>query len=206
MNVAAMFRHYVARPQEYLAITGLGIQDVELSKESYILWPFQKCTRIYVSPINYNFQIEDKCADNQPFILKLSFKMCPNVNDKVALLNYAKFVYPNEKISNTSRAYLRMKKIIIGEFRRVAASMTREELLKDTQVFEKPVNKIQLGFKQFGLAISDVLIKIEVSRKVSPLASKKVASYYESIEQIRRRTQQIRRRNQIGISCLLISC
>ncbi|CAK7344139.1 unnamed protein product [Dovyalis caffra] len=46
----------VAGPSEYLAITGSGITDIKLSKKAWI-WPFQKCVKFDVSPVNYTFQL-----------------------------------------------------------------------------------------------------------------------------------------------------
>ncbi|PON50480.1 Flotillin family [Trema orientale] len=147
-----MKRHYVARPQEYLAITGLGIKDMKLAKEYYI-WPLiQKCTRISVSSITCPIRVEAKSAENIPFILSAIFKMCPPIDDKIALLCYAKFVYSNKNIPNL--AYDRIERIIKSEILNVAASMRKDDTFKEEAVY-----KIQLRLNQFGLIIYDAFFE-----------------------------------------------
>ncbi|PON95411.1 Flotillin family [Trema orientale] len=54
---------HVAGPNEYLAITGLGIKDMKLCKKAYVLPLFQKCTHIYISPVICAFRVEAKSVE-----------------------------------------------------------------------------------------------------------------------------------------------
>ena len=43
----------IADANEYLVITGQGIEDVKITKKAWI-WPFQRCSRISVLPADYS--------------------------------------------------------------------------------------------------------------------------------------------------------
>ncbi|PON34371.1 Flotillin family [Trema orientale] len=163
-----MYRYHVARPHEYLAITSLGINDMKLCKDAYI-WPlFQKCIRIYVFPTICTFRVMAKSADDVTFIMTTSFEMGPRVDDKIALLLYAKLVYPCEKISLHNHAHKRVYDVIKVDIRAIASLMTIEEICKDFEAFkEKILHKIELQLIQFGLVVLKVVdVKKRVLEKI----------------------------------------
>jgi hypothetical protein len=43
----------IADANEYLVITGSGIEDVKITKKAWV-WPFQRCSRISVLPDDYS--------------------------------------------------------------------------------------------------------------------------------------------------------
>ncbi|KAL5578277.1 hypothetical protein UlMin_019976 [Ulmus minor] len=147
----------VAGPSEYLAITGARVRDIKLSKKAFV-WPFQKCYRFDVTPVNYTFQVQAMSAEKLPFILPAVFTIGPRVNDTEALLLYAKLLSTHEKESNHVNELV--QGIIEGETRVLAASMTMEDIFKGTKEFKREVfEKVQLELNQFGLLIYNANVK-----------------------------------------------
>lgn len=91
--------YWVAGPSEILAITGWGIEDINLAKKKW-LWPGQKVIRVDISPVNYTFQVQAMSAEKLPFILPAVFTIGPRVDSDEAMLKYAKLISPHDKQSN----------------------------------------------------------------------------------------------------------
>ena len=105
-----------------------------------LLRPFQKCTHKDVSLVTYSFRVEAKSSDSLPFITKASFKIFPSINYKVAFND--------------------LERIIKGEICIVAASMTMNEIFKNSKVFKVNIlDKVQLQLNQFGLMIYDAIFE-----------------------------------------------
>ncbi|XVE97378.1 hypothetical protein REPUB_Repub03eG0014500 [Reevesia pubescens] len=150
-----MFR--VASASQYLAITGVGIEDIKLAKKSWI-WPGQCCTRFDVTPVNYTFEVQAMSAEKLPFILPAVFTIGPRVDDEESLIKYAKLMSPHDKLSNHVNELV--QGVIEGETRVLAASMTMEEIFRGTKEFKKEVfEKVQLELNQFGLLIYNANVK-----------------------------------------------
>jgi len=47
----------IAKPDEYLAITGMGISTVHITKAAWV-WPFQRCMRFSVRPHDYAMHLQ----------------------------------------------------------------------------------------------------------------------------------------------------
>lgn len=147
----------VASPTELLAVTGWGIRDIKLVKKAYV-WPFQKCTRVDLSPVNYTFEVQAMSAEKLPFILPAVFTIGPQVEDQEKVLLYAKLLSSHDKQSNHVNELV--QGVIEGETRVLAASMTMEEIFKGTKEFKKEVfEKVQLELNQFGLLIYNANVK-----------------------------------------------
>ncbi|EOA22408.1 hypothetical protein CARUB_v10003046mg [Capsella rubella] len=147
----------VARASQYLAITGGGIEDIKLSKKSWV-FPWQKCTVFDVSPVNYTFKVQAMSAEKLPFVLPAVFTIGPRVDDTEALILYARLISPHDKQSNHVNELV--EGVIEGETRVLAASMTMEEIFKGTKEFKKEVfDKVQLELDQFGLVIYNANVK-----------------------------------------------
>jgi len=152
-----MVSYKVARPSEYLAITGWRIDDIKLAKKAFIL-PGQKCARVDVSPVNYTFQVQAMSAEKLPFVLPAVFTIGPRVDDLESLVRYAKLLSPHDK--NSNHVVELVEGVIEGETRVLAASMTMEEIFKGTKEFKKEVfEKVQLELNQFGLVIYNANVK-----------------------------------------------
>ncbi|KAL3502197.1 hypothetical protein ACH5RR_036646 [Cinchona calisaya] len=144
-----MFR--IAKATEFLVITGLNIDDIKITKKA-LVWPFQKCRLIDVSPINYTFEVNAMSAEKLPFLLPAVFTIGPRVDDHESLTKFAKLLSNHEHDSNNVRELV--QGIIEGETRVIAASMTMEEIFKGTKDFKKEVfDKVQIELNQFGLLI-----------------------------------------------------
>ncbi|KAJ4707827.1 Flotillin [Melia azedarach] len=147
----------VASASEYLAITGVGIDDVKLAKKSWV-FPGQSCTVVDISPVNYDFEVRAMSAEKLEFELPAVFTIGPREEDQFSLLKYAKLIAPKDKQSVHVKEIV--KGIIEGETRVLAASMTMEEIFKGTKQFKQEVfEKVQLELNQFGLVIYNANIK-----------------------------------------------
>ncbi|KAL1224251.1 Flotillin-like protein 2 [Cardamine amara subsp. amara] len=147
----------VAKASQYLAITGAGIEDIKLSKKSWV-FPWQSCTVFDVSPVNYTFKVQAMSAEKLPFILPAVFTIGPRVDDDKALILYARLISPHDKESNHVNELV--EGVIEGETRVLAAAMTMEEIFKGTKEFKKEVfDKVQLELNQFGLVIYNANVK-----------------------------------------------
>ncbi|KAG1361141.1 putative Flotillin-like protein 1 [Cocos nucifera] len=151
------FSYKVANASEYLAITGLGIQDVKLAKKGWIM-PGQSCTVFDVSPVNYTFEFQAMSAEKLPFLLPSVFTIGPRVDDRDSLMKYAKLISPHDKLSNHVKELV--QGVIEGETRVLAASMTMEEIFRGTKSFKEEVfEKVQLELNQFALLIYNANVK-----------------------------------------------
>ncbi|KAK1368285.1 Flotillin-like protein 3 [Heracleum sosnowskyi] len=147
----------VAGPSEYLAITGLFIHDVQLAKKKYV-YPFQKCVKFDISPVNYNFNVQAMSAEKLPFVLPAVFTIGPRVDDHDSLMLYAKLVSSHDRHSNHVNDLV--MGVIEGETRVLAASMTMDEIFRGTKQFKQQVfDQVQLELNQFGLLIYNANVK-----------------------------------------------
>ncbi|XP_010244754.1 PREDICTED: flotillin-like protein 4 [Nelumbo nucifera] len=147
----------VASASQYLAITGVGIDDIKLEKKAWIL-PGQSYTVFDISPVNYTFEVQAMSAEKLPFILPAVFTIGPRADDETSLLKYAKLMSAHDKLSAHVKELV--KGVIEGETRVLAASMTMEEIFKGTKEFKQEVfEKVQLELNQFGLLIYNANVK-----------------------------------------------
>ncbi|XP_031480755.1 flotillin-like protein 4 [Nymphaea colorata] len=147
----------VAKPAEYLAITGYGIKDIKLAKKAWIL-PGQSCITFDVSPVNYTLEVQAMSAENLPFLLPAVFTIGPRVDNPESLLKYARLIPSHAKPSSHVKELV--EGIIEGETRVVAASMTNKELFKGTKGLKSELlTKVQLELNQFGLLLYHANVK-----------------------------------------------
>lgn len=147
----------VARASEFLVITGIGINELKITKKA-LVWPLQKCRVIDVTPVNYTFEVNAMSAEKLPFLLPAVFTIGPCVNDPEGLVKYAKLLSHHQRDSHDVKDLV--QGVIEGETRVLAASMTMEEIFKGTKDFKKEVfDKVQLELNQFGLLIYNANIK-----------------------------------------------
>ncbi|KAL2548607.1 Flotillin-like protein 1 [Forsythia ovata] len=147
----------VASASEFLVITGVGINDIKISKTAWV-FPGQSCTIFDISPVNYTFEVQAMSAEKLPFILPAVFTIGPRIDEDASLIKYAKLISPHDKLSNHVKELV--QGIIEGETRVLAASMTMEEIFKGTKEFKQEVvEKVQLELNQFGLLIYNANVK-----------------------------------------------
>nr|XP_009603138.1 flotillin-like protein 6 isoform X3 [Nicotiana tomentosiformis] len=155
-NSANMW-YRIARASEFLVITGIGINELKITKKA-LVWPLQKCRVIDVTPVNYTFEVNAMSAEKLPFLLPAVFTIGPCVNDPEGLVKYAKLLSHHQRDSHDVKDLV--QGVIEGETRVLAASMTMEEIFKGTKDFKKEVfDKVQLELNQFGLLIYNANIK-----------------------------------------------
>ncbi|PON45951.1 hypothetical protein TorRG33x02_327360 [Trema orientale] len=144
-----MKRFFADRTDEYLTNTNLGSQD-------------------YVTPVIKPFPIDIRCSDPKtPFTLRATFKLRSPPDNKAALLLLAKFIYPNDKISNLSVACERLESILVpirivarkrlstiimGEAYCIVVSMPDKEVIEENNLFnDKFITKYNFDLTDLGL-------------------------------------------------------
>jgi flotillin len=78
-----MASYKVAAPDEYLAITGMGIKSVRICKSAWV-FPFQRCTRFSVHPHDYAMNLQAMTKEKLQFMLPVVFTVGPDVNSRGA--------------------------------------------------------------------------------------------------------------------------
>lgn len=73
----------IAAPDEYLAITGMGIKNVHITKTAWVL-PFQRCKRFSVQPHDYGMNLQAMTKEKLQFLLPVVFTIGPDVNARGA--------------------------------------------------------------------------------------------------------------------------
>ncbi|KAF8960589.1 hypothetical protein BGZ46_001539 [Entomortierella lignicola] len=145
----------VARANEYLVITGYGIDDVKLAKKAFIL-PGQKSQPIDISPINYSFDVQAMSSEKLPFILPAVFTIGPH-DERDSLIKYGKLL---SGVKTDKELHELLKGVIEGETRVLAAAMTMEQIFQGTKKFKQQVyDKVQIELEHFGLRIYNSNIK-----------------------------------------------
>ncbi|KAK3997850.1 hypothetical protein QBC44DRAFT_46222 [Cladorrhinum sp. PSN332] len=78
-----MASYRIAAPDEYLAITGMGIKNVKITKAAWV-WPFQRCMRFSVQPHDYAMNLQAMTKEKLQFLLPVVFTVGPDINDRGA--------------------------------------------------------------------------------------------------------------------------
>ncbi|OLN87332.1 Flotillin-like protein 2 [Colletotrichum chlorophyti] len=73
----------IAAPDEYLAITGMSVKTVKITKASWV-WPFQRCMRFSVQPHDYAMNLQAMTKEKLQFLLPVVFTVGPDVNQRGA--------------------------------------------------------------------------------------------------------------------------
>ncbi|KAK4222542.1 Flotillin-like protein 1 [Podospora fimiseda] len=78
-----MASYRIAAPDEYLAITGMGVKNVKITKAAWV-WPFQRCMRFSVQPHDYAMNLQAMTKEKLQFLLPVVFTVGPDINDRGA--------------------------------------------------------------------------------------------------------------------------
>lgn len=172
----------IAQPSEYLAITGLGVKSVKITKASWV-WPLQRCMRFSVQPRDYALELTAMTIEKLQFSLPVVFTIGPDVNQRGAntsssdvgnedirredrgdsLMKYAMLLADadnNGKESAAQHVTNIIKGIIEGETRVLVSSLTMEELFTNREEFKKRIfRNIQGELDNFGLRIWNANVK-----------------------------------------------
>ncbi|KAH8425586.1 flotillin domain protein [Aspergillus melleus] len=163
-------RYAIARPSEYLVLTGAGIDDIRIAKKAIVM-PWQRCARFSVAPFDFSLNLQAMTVEKLQFALPAVFTIGPE-NDHEALRKYALLLSGSTEEHNMARReninsqerkdHVQdiVKGIIEGETRVIVSSMTMEEIFKERLVFKNNViDNVQKELKQFGLKIYNANVK-----------------------------------------------
>ncbi|KAK3377163.1 hypothetical protein B0T24DRAFT_236187 [Lasiosphaeria ovina] len=78
-----MATYKIAAPDEYLAITGMGVKSVKITKAAWV-WPFQRCMRFSVQPHDYSMNLQAMTKEKLQFLLPVVFTVGPDINQRGA--------------------------------------------------------------------------------------------------------------------------
>ncbi|KAF5017010.1 hypothetical protein F66182_11134 [Fusarium sp. NRRL 66182] len=174
----------ISAPDEYLAITGMGIKTVKITKASWV-WPLQRCTRFSIRPHDYAMDLQAMTKEKLQFSLPVVFTVGPDINQRGAnnrvapegeaeddylredrgdaLMKYAMLLAESEQEGHAGQSQHVgniVKGIIEGETRVLVSSMTMEEIFTEREVFKKRIfRNIQNELSQFGLLIFNSNVK-----------------------------------------------
>lgn len=155
-----MVGYQVADANSYITITGYGIDDVRIVKKSFV-WPFQKASRISISPFDFSITLQAMTREKLSFCLPAVFTIGPN-NEPESLRKYALLLTGNEdgtpaaskshKATGRNHVQEIVKGIIEGETRVIVSTMSMEEIFRERDVFKsKIIESVQVELNQFGL-------------------------------------------------------
>lgn len=150
-------RYKIAKPDEYLVRTGLGIKDVAISKKGY-LWPFQKYGFIDMRPSNYTFSLHSMSNEKIPFVLPGVFTIGPK-DDPESLVKYVRTV-GSAVDGSAGSLNATILGILEGETRTLSSQMTMEEIFNDRKKLKEVIiENVQKELDQIGLWIYNANIK-----------------------------------------------
>lgn len=174
----------ISAPDEYLAITGMGIKTVKIAKATWV-WPLQRCTRFSIRPHDYAMDLQAMTKEKLQFSLPVVFTVGPDLNQRGAnqrggvddeaediltredrgdaLMKYAMLLADaeaKEHVHQSQHVANIVKGIIEGETRVLVSSMTMEEIFTEREVFKKRIfRNIQNELSQFGMFIFNANVK-----------------------------------------------
>ncbi|KAF7595052.1 hypothetical protein BBP40_007455 [Aspergillus hancockii] len=130
----------IAKPNEYLVLTGAGIDDIRICKKAIVM-PLQRCSRISVAPFDLALNLQAMTLEKLQFSLPAVFTIGADI-ELESLKNYARLLAEN--VDDRSNVQKIVKGIIEGETRVIVSSMSMEEVFKE---------------RQFGLRIYNANVK-----------------------------------------------
>jgi flotillin len=74
-----MATYKIAAPDEYLAITGMGIKTLRITKAAWV-FPFQRVMRFSVQPHDYAMNLQAMTKEKLQFLLPVVFTVGPDVS------------------------------------------------------------------------------------------------------------------------------
>jgi flotillin len=150
-------RYHVSSPYEYLIKTGLGIQDLRISKKA-LLWPFQRITRVDLRPVNYSFTLHNMSKEKIEFALPMNFTFGPAnpLEDQEGFLRYARLMHDSSPDTLTKT----ILGVVEGETRGLTSTLTVEEMFNARDKFKTEVlDKIKLHLHSLGLNLYNANIR-----------------------------------------------
>jgi flotillin len=150
-------RFRVAKPDQFLVRTGIGIKDMLVSKKG-IQFPFQKAQFVNMKPITHEFNLHNMSKEKVEFSLPVVVTLGPisPYEDGDSFKNYARRMTGMEELEIRET----ISGMVEGETRGLTAKMTIEEMFAGKDIFkEKVVDKIDNDLRKLGLKIYNANIK-----------------------------------------------
>ncbi|GAB7348368.1 hypothetical protein MBLNU459_g6807t1 [Dothideomycetes sp. NU459] len=155
--------YHVSEPNSYLVITGANVDTVLIKKKAFVM-PFQKVTKISITPFDFSMTLQAMTSEKLKFSLPAVFTIGPK-DDLAALTKYAVLLTgnsdgqpaaPRQGTVSTGRNH----GIIEGETRSIVSTMTMEEIFNKRSIFKEHVIKnVQTELDQFGMHIYNANVK-----------------------------------------------
>ncbi|KAF2807778.1 uncharacterized protein BDZ99DRAFT_391797 [Mytilinidion resinicola] len=162
--------YHVAEANEYLVVTGAGIDKVLIKKKAWVK-PFQRVSKISLTPFDFNITLQAMTVEKLKFSLPATFTIGPD-DASESLQKYAVLLTGESDGSApiaagkgavaAGRNHVQdiVKGVIEGETRSIVSTMTMEELFRERQVFKgKVIQGVQSELDQFGLRIYNANVK-----------------------------------------------
>lgn len=148
-------------------MTGAGVDKVRIVKKCFLL-PFQKLTKISITPFDFSMSLQAMTSEKLQFSLPAVFTIGPH-DEVESLQKYAVLLTEdgdgrnnNKGLVATGRNHVQdiVKGIIEGETRSIVSNMTMEELFNNRRLFKAQVIEcVQKELDQFGLRIYNANVK-----------------------------------------------
>jgi flotillin len=68
--------YYISEPNSYLAVTGVGIDGVKITKKCMV-YPFQKVRKISITPFDFTMSLQAMTSEKLQFALPAVFTIGP---------------------------------------------------------------------------------------------------------------------------------
>ncbi|CZT14332.1 related to flotillin domain protein [Ramularia collo-cygni] len=162
--------YHVSEPNSYLAITGVGIEKVRITKKAFV-YPFQKVTKLSITPFDFSMSLQAMTSEKLQFALPAVFTIGPDDCEE-SLIKYAVLLTGDSDgqvnaagktgLVAPGRNHVQdiVKGIIEGETRSIVSTMTMEELFNNRRLFKANViSSVQGELDQFGLKIYNANVK-----------------------------------------------
>jgi len=149
-------------------VTGAGVDRVRIVKKCFLL-PFQKLTKISITPFDFSMSLQAMTSEKLQFSLPAVFTIGPH-DEVQSLEKYAVLLTGDgdgqassrKGPVGTGRNHVQdiVKGIIEGETRSIVSNMTMEELFNNRRLFKAQVIEcVQKELDQFGLRIYNANVK-----------------------------------------------
>lgn len=143
------------------------MDKVRIVKKCFLL-PFQKLTKISITPFDFSMSLQAMTSEKLQFSLPAVFTIGPH-DEVESLEKYAVLLTEdgdgrnnNKGLVATGRNHVQdiVKGIIEGETRSIVSNMTMEELFNNRRLFKAQVIEcVQKELDQFGLRIYNANVK-----------------------------------------------
>ncbi|GAA0159858.1 hypothetical protein LIER_16545 [Lithospermum erythrorhizon] len=116
-----------------------------------MIWPFQKCSVIDVTPVTYKLVMNAMSVEKVGFMLPVVLTIGAKLNDDKSILKYAKLLSMHPRCSKLKEL---LRGLIEGKTHLLAAFWTMKNIFKNSEDFNVAVfDMVQTELKPFGLLI-----------------------------------------------------